>query len=90
MAEMNLGHAEKRIADAMYDQYMNKLDFWFDFPSPERLKLVNRMNALVPGDWEKRTRLALSGSDAIENAIRLARFATKSWSTRRHLSILSM
>ena len=81
MSAMNLGHAEKRIADAMYDQYMNKLDFWFDFPSPERLKLVNRMNALVPGDWEKRTRLALSGSDAIENAIRLARFATK----RQHI-----
>ena len=41
MSAMNLGHSDKRIADAMYDQYMNQLDFWFDFPTPERLKLVN-------------------------------------------------
>lgn len=81
MSAMNLGHADKRIADAMYDQYMNKLDFWFDFPTPERLKLVKRLAALTPGDFPKRVRLALSGSDAIENAIRLARFATK----RQHI-----
>ena len=81
MSAMNLGHADKRIADAMYDQYMNKLDFWFDFPTPERLKLVKRLIDLTPGDFDKRVRLALSGSDAIENAIRLARFATK----RQHI-----
>ena len=81
MSAMNLGHSDKRIADAMYDQYMNKLDFWFDFPTPERLKLVKRLTKLTPGDFPKRVRLALSGSDAIENAIRLARFATK----RQHI-----
>ena len=81
MSAMNLGHAEKRIADAMYDQYMNKLDFWFDFPTPERLKLVKRLCDITPGDFPKRVRLALSGSDAIENAIRLARYATK----RQHI-----
>lgn len=81
MSAMNLGHSDKRIADAMYDQYMNELDFWFDFPTPERLKLVNRLIELTPGDFPKRVRLALSGSDAIENAIRLARFYTK----RQHI-----
>lgn len=81
MSAMNLGHSDKRIADAMYDQYMNKLDFWFDFPTPERLKLVKRLTELTPGDFPKRVRLALSGSDAIENAIRLARYATK----RQHI-----
>lgn len=77
MSAMNLGHSDKRIADAMYDQYMNKIDFNFDFPTPERLKLVNRLIKITPGDFPKRVRLALSGSDAIENAIRLARFYTK-------------
>ena len=81
MSAMNLGHADKRIAEALYDQYMNKLDFWFDFPTPERLKLVKRLTELTPGDFPKRVRLALSGSDAIENAIRLARYATK----RQHI-----
>ena len=81
MSAMNLGHSDKRIADAMYDQYMNKLDFWFDFPAPERLKLVKRLTKLTPGDFPRRVRLALSGSDAIENAIRLARYATK----RQHI-----
>ncbi|MCI8549492.1 MAG: aspartate aminotransferase family protein [Lachnospiraceae bacterium] len=77
MSAMNLGHSDKRIADAMYDQYMNELDFWFDFPTPERIKLVNRLIEKTPGDFPKRVRLALSGSDAIENAIRIARYYTK-------------
>ena len=77
MSSMNVGHSDKRIADAMYDQYMNELDFWFDFPTPERLKLVKRMMEITPGDYPKRVRLALSGSDAVENAIRIARYHTK-------------
>ena len=81
MSSMNLGHSDKRIADAMYDQYMNKLDFWFDFPTPERLKLAHRIADSTPGDFRKRVRFALSGSDANENAIRLARYYTK----RQHI-----
>lgn len=77
MSSMNIGHGDKRIADAMYDQYMNELDFWFDFPTPERLKLVKRIIEKTPGDFPKRVRLALSGSDAVENAIRIARYHTK-------------
>lgn len=77
MSALNLGHAEKRIADAINDQFMNHLDFWFDFPTPERLKLVNKLIACTPGNFPKRVRLALSGSDAIENAVRIARYHTK-------------
>lgn len=77
MSSLNIGHSDKRIADAMYDQYMNELDNWFDFPTPERLKLVKRLIELTPGEFPKRCRLALSGSDAVENAIRMARYYTK-------------
>jgi len=77
MSCMNIGHGDKRIADTMHDQYVNHLDNWFDFPTPERLRLVQRLIDISPGDFRKRVRLALSGSDAVENAIRLARFHTK-------------
>ncbi len=77
MSCMNIGHGDKRIAEVMYNQYVNELDNWFDFPTPERLRLVDRLINLAPGDFRKRCRLALSGSDAVENAIRLARYHTK-------------
>jgi 4-aminobutyrate aminotransferase/(S)-3-amino-2-methylpropionate transaminase len=76
MSCMNLGHGDKRIIDAMTEQYA-KLDHWFDFPTPERLKLINRLIKISPGSFKKRVRLALSGSDAVELAIRSARSYTK-------------
>jgi 4-aminobutyrate aminotransferase-like enzyme len=77
MSCMNIGHGDQRIADVLYDQYMNKLDNWFDFPTPERLKLVKRLIKKTPGNFKKRVRLSLSGADAVENAIRIARYHTK-------------
>lgn len=77
MSSMNIGHGDKRIAEAFANEYENELDNWFDFPTPQRLKLVKRLMDITPGDFPKRVRLALSGSDAVENAIRLARYYTK-------------
>lgn len=76
MSCMNLGHGDQRIIDAMSSQYA-KLDNWFDFPTPERLKLINRLIRISPGNFKKRVRLALSGSDVVELAIRSARNYTK-------------
>lgn len=76
MSSMNIGHGDPRIAQVMYDQYI-KLSHWFDFPTPERLTLVKRLIDSTPGNHAKKVRLALSGSDAVENAIRLARSYTK-------------
>lgn len=77
MSAMNIGHCDPRIAETMKDQYLNSLDNWFDFPTPQRLKLVQRLIDITPGNYRKKVRLALSGSDAVENAIRLARYHTK-------------
>lgn len=77
MSAMNIGHCDPRIAETMKEQYLNSLDNWFDFPTPQRLKLVKRLIDITPGDFRKKVRLALSGSDAVENAIRLARYHTK-------------
>ena len=73
---MNVGHGDGRIAKVLSEQYM-KLSHWFDFPTPERLKLVKRLIEKTPGDYAKKVRLALSGSDAVEIAIRTARNYTK-------------
>jgi 4-aminobutyrate aminotransferase-like enzyme len=76
MSSMNIGHGDPRIAEAMAKQY-TKLSHWFDFPTPERNKLVKRLINITPGDYKKRVRLALSGSDAVELAIRSVRSYTK-------------
>ncbi len=74
-SSMNIGHGDERVAKVLSEQYM-KLSHWFDFPTPERLKLVKRLIDITPGDYPKKVRLALSGSDAIEIAIRTARSYT--------------
>lgn len=76
MSSMNIGHGDTRIAKVLEEQYI-KLSHWFDFPTPERAKLVKRLIEVTPGTYKKRVRLALGGSDAVENAIRAARNYTK-------------
>ncbi len=76
MSTMNIGHGDSRIAKVLADQYL-KLGHWFDFPTPERNELVKRLMEITPGDYRKKVRLTLSGSDAVENAIRAARSYTK-------------
>jgi 4-aminobutyrate aminotransferase-like enzyme len=76
MSSMNIGHGDQRIADVLAKQY-TKLGHWFDFPTPERNRLIKRLIDITPGTYKKRVRLALSGSDAVENAIRAVRNYTK-------------
>lgn len=76
MSTMNIGHGDPRIAEVLKNQYL-ELDNWFDFPTPERIKLVKKLKEITPGDYKKRVRLALSGSDAVEIAIRTAKYYTK-------------
>ncbi|MCV7192962.1 4-aminobutyrate--2-oxoglutarate transaminase [Mycolicibacterium brumae] len=40
------------------------------------VELAERLNALTPGDHEKRTAFFNSGSEAVENAVKVARLAT--------------
>ena len=39
--------------------------------------MAERLNRLTPGDHTKRTALFNSGAEAVENAIKIARVATK-------------
>lgn len=40
------------------------------------VELAERLNAMTPGDHEKRTAFFNSGSEAVENAVKVARLAT--------------
>ena len=75
-ANANIGHCDKRISAVIREKYM-ELGHWFDFPTPERIKLINRLKKVTPGDYEKRVRLSLSSEDSLEMAVRAARNYTK-------------
>jgi 4-aminobutyrate aminotransferase len=76
MSSMNIGHGDPRIAEVMHEQYL-KLSHWFDFPTPERQRLVQRLCDITPGDHDKRVWLGLSGSDTLDAMVRTVRYATK-------------
>src|SRR5207248_11034041 len=40
------------------------------------VELAERLNALTPGDHVKRTMFVNSGAEAVENAVKIARYAT--------------
>ncbi|NNM47806.1 4-aminobutyrate--2-oxoglutarate transaminase [Knoellia koreensis] len=46
-------------------------------PYEPYVRVAERLNALTPGDHDKRTVLFNSGAEAVENAIKIARHATK-------------
>jgi len=41
------------------------------------IELAERLNALTPGDFAKKTMFANSGAEAVENAVKIARYHTK-------------
>jgi 4-aminobutyrate aminotransferase/(S)-3-amino-2-methylpropionate transaminase len=41
------------------------------------IELAARLNALVPGNFAKKTMFANSGAEAVENAVKVAKYATK-------------
>ena len=46
-------------------------------PYESYIELAEKLNALTPGDFEKRTVLLNSGAEAVENAVKIARAHTK-------------
>jgi diaminobutyrate-2-oxoglutarate transaminase len=72
---MNVGHSNPQVLDAVTNQ-LAELTHALDFPNPSRNKLVKSLSALLP---ESLTRLMFggpTGSDAVESAVKLARYNT--------------
>lgn len=77
IAVTNLGHCPEDIVKALHAQVDKFLHTSFNVvPYAGYVELAERLNRLAPGSSAKKTFLANSGAEAIENAVKIARVAT--------------
>jgi 4-aminobutyrate aminotransferase/(S)-3-amino-2-methylpropionate transaminase len=75
---MNTGHRAPAVIDAVRRQLDRYLHTSFNvLPYESYIALCERLNAIAPGKGPKKTVLVNSGAEAVENAIKIARFYTK-------------
>ena len=71
---LNVGHAAPEVVAAAQRQLELDTHTCFHVTANEPyIELAERLNALVPGDHEKKTMFANSGAEAVENAVKIAR-----------------
>src|SRR5262249_6856738 len=75
IAVVATGHCHPQVVKSIQDQaatliHMSGTDFYYE----NMVALAEKLAALVPGGGTKRVHLANSGTEAIEAAIKLARF----------------
>jgi 4-aminobutyrate aminotransferase/(S)-3-amino-2-methylpropionate transaminase len=74
---VNVGHANDAVVKAASEQLARLTHACFHVtPYEGYVRLAERMNAAVPGDFRKKTLFANSGAEAVENAVKIARAAT--------------
>lgn len=77
IAVLNTGHRHPKVLDAVRRQLELYTHTCFQVVAYEPyVALCERINALVPGDFAKKTLLVTTGSEALENAVKIARAAT--------------
>ena len=78
IAVANTGHRHPRVMEAVAQQAQAFAHTCFHVASYESyVRLAERLNALAPGDFAKKTLFLNSGAEAVENAIKIARYHTK-------------
>ncbi len=70
-----LGHGNAEVNQAVFDQ-MNKITQFAELPMRVRSELARRMAEKHPGDFEKKVFFAVTGGEAVEVAVKLARWYT--------------
>jgi diaminobutyrate-2-oxoglutarate transaminase len=73
---MNVGHANPGVVQAVVDQ-VGELTHSLDFPNPARQRLVEVLGRLLPPALSRVSFGGPTGSDAVESAVKLAKFNTK-------------
>ncbi len=73
----NVGHAHPKVVAAIQDQAAKFIHTcWHVGMYEAYVDLAEKLNVLVPGDFDKMTMFANSGAEAVENAVKTARYAT--------------
>lgn len=70
-----LGHGNKEVADAIYEQ-MTKVMQFAELPMKIRAELARRMAEKHPGKFDKKVFFAVTGGEAVEISVKLARWYT--------------
>lgn len=75
---LNVGHCPEPVVKAIQNQAEKLLHSFFSIAMYEPyVELAEKLNAITPGDSEKKTMFVNSGAEAVENAVKIARHATK-------------
>jgi len=75
---LNAGHRSPRVLSAIREQLEKYLHLCFAVtPYEGYVDVAEKLNALAPGNFPKKTILVNSGAEAIENSIKIARAYTK-------------
>ncbi|MDB6086757.1 MAG: 4-aminobutyrate transaminase [Gammaproteobacteria bacterium] len=78
IAVLNTGHRHPKIMAAVAQQAAAFTHTCFHVaPYESYVRLAERLNAAAPGDFPKKTLFLSSGAEAVENAIKVARYFTK-------------
>jgi 4-aminobutyrate aminotransferase / (S)-3-amino-2-methylpropionate transaminase / 5-aminovalerate transaminase len=77
IAVLNVGHTSPEVVAAAQRQLELDTHTCFHVTANQPyIELAERLNAIAPGDFEKKTMFANSGAEAVENAVKIARKAT--------------
>ena len=74
----NVGNAAQRVVDRVIDQVQAFTHTCFTVaPYMGYIEVCEKLNALTPGTFKKKSLLLNSGAEAVENAVKIARHYTK-------------
>lgn len=78
IAVLNTGHRHPRVVKAISEQLEHFTHTAYQVvPYESSVALAERLNALTPGTHAKKTAFFTTGAEAVENAIKIARCATR-------------
>lgn len=74
---LNVGHGNPHVVKAVVEQAAHFLHTCFQVaPYEPYVALAEKLNAITPGNFAKKTLLLNSGAEAVENAVKIARYFT--------------
>ena len=75
---LNVGHRAPRVVSAIQEQLDKHLHLCFAVtPYESYIALAEKLNALAPGNFAKKTIILNTGAEAVENAVKIARAYTR-------------